>query len=213
MAEFDFAANTLEDFMLALSSAAPVPGGGSGAAVGGALGMGLGNMVANLSLNKPQYAAHAEEIKSLLNEGIALQKKLLALAKDDGISFPPLLKAFKMPEANKEESDAKKKALSAAALQAALIPLEIAEKAVRALYIVLRVGEICAKTAVSDIGCGALFLQAALGAARYNVLINLPFIDDAENDKKIRGHLDFLFSEGNKAASKALSLVNSTMFS
>lgn len=208
MTGFDFTHKSCEEFMELLSGSDPVPGGGGAAALGGALGVGLGNMVASLTKGKEKYREHEEEISALLEEGLNLQKKLLKLVDEDANCFYPLSQAYKMPSATDEEKALKKQALAKASQQAAYIPLEIAEKIVKAILITKRIGEIGTVMAVSDIGCGVLFLQAALGAARYNVLINLPNLDNLELEEKIREHLQSLLVTGTNGVREALDFVD-----
>lgn len=200
--------HTCEEFMLLLSGKNPFPGGGGAAALGGALGMGLANMVASLTQGKEKYAQYEEEITLLLEKGLALQKELLALVDEDARVFAPLAKAYGLPAASPEEKAAKKQALAQASYEAALVPLQIAEKICQAMPLVKRIGEIGTVLAISDIGCSILFLQAALGAARYNVLINLPQLDDLELEEEIQERLQQLLVAGEAAVADILSLVD-----
>ncbi len=199
--------NTCEDFMLLLSGSSPYPGGGGAAALGGALGIGLGNMVASLTKGKKKYACYEHEIDQLLEEGLKLQKELLALVDEDAKAFAPLAEAYSLPSESREEKLFKKQALAKASRKAALIPLEIGEKIYQSMLIIRRMGEIGTPLAISDVGCGILFLQAALGAARYNILINLPNLNDSDFEEKIRERLQFILDEGEKVTAYTLSLV------
>ena len=204
----DFANQNISEFMGLLSGADPAPGGGGAAALGAALGVGLANMVASLTKGKEKYAAHEEEIIALLEAGLTLQEQLLSLIKADAQAFLPLAEAYRLPSATDAEKAAKKRALAGASRQAAFVPLEIAEKTIKAMKITRRMGEIGSILAVSDIGCGIVFLEAALKAARYNVLINLSSLNDPKLEQQIRNHLQALLTEGINITAETVALVD-----
>lgn len=171
---------SIEEYMQRLSSSAPVPGGGGASAVGAALGMGLSNMVASLTKGKKKYAEYESEICIILEQGIALQQELLELSLRDAEVFEPLARLYALPKDSEEQINYRRQALSAASMEAAAVPMEIAHKALCGMRLCHRMAEIGSKLAVSDAGCGILFLRAALRAAFFNVRINLPLILDEQ---------------------------------
>jgi len=171
---------SINQYMELLTSSAPVPGGGGASAVGAALGMGLSNMVASLTTGKKKYAEYEEEICAILEQGKVLQQELLTLSERDAEVFEPLAKLYALPKDTEEEKAYRREALSAASIDAAMVPMQIAEKALCGMRLCRRIAEIGSKLAVSDAGCGILFLRAAVRAALYNVRINLPLIIDEE---------------------------------
>jgi len=182
------------EFMSLLSSKSPVPGGGGAAAMGGALGVGLANMVASLTQGKKKYAEYEEEITDLLSQGLSIQKDLLHFVEADAEVFAPLAKAYSMPSDTEEEKLHKAIALSNASIYATSVPLLIAEDAVDAMKICARVAVIGSRLAISDAGCSVWFLYAAVKAADYNVQINLPYIRDkvfiARSQKRMEHFLE-----------------------
>ncbi|MDD2221651.1 MAG: cyclodeaminase/cyclohydrolase family protein, partial [Clostridia bacterium] len=113
------------EFMSLLSTKAPVPGGGGAAAMGGALGVGLANMVVSLTVGKPKYAQYEEELQSLLAKGLIIQDELMRLVEKDAVVFAPLAMAYKLPSTTEAEREAKAEELALAARDAALVPMEI----------------------------------------------------------------------------------------
>jgi methenyltetrahydrofolate cyclohydrolase len=86
------------DFLEVLASKAPVPGGGGAAALGGAIGMALSNMVGNLTVGKKKYAEVEDEVKELIAKGDKVIAELKALVDEDAEVFEPLSKAYGLPK-------------------------------------------------------------------------------------------------------------------
>ena len=132
------------------------------------------------SVGKKKYAEYEDELQVLLAQGLQLQKELLSLVDADADVFQPLAAAYSLPAGTDEEKQLKTKQLAVASLAATEVPLAIAEKSHQAMLLCRRIADIGTKLAISDAGCAALFLNAAVQAARYNVLINLPLITDED---------------------------------
>ena len=195
------------EFMEELSSKNAVPGGGSAAALGGALGVGLSNMVASLTIGKKKYAEVEEEVEKILADGLNIQKELLDLVKADAEVFAPLSKAYGLPKETEEEKAYKEQVLSEASIKATLVPLAIAEKAYQSMHLARRIAEIGSRLAVSDAGCSILFLEAALKAARYNIMINLPLITDQLFVEKTTERIGLLICEAEKLVKETENMV------
>lgn len=189
-----------EDFLQALASKAPVPGGGGASALVGAIGMALGSMVGNLTLGKKKYAAVETDIRELLEKSAALQTRLLDLVEKDAEAFLPLSKAYGLPAETPEQKAEKDRVMEAALVEAASAPLLIAEACVEAIDLLAEYGEKGSRLAISDAGCGAAFCKAALLGARLNVLINLGLMKDELAREEIAGQLDALTEEGCRKA-------------
>ena len=183
------------EFVTLLSSEQAVPGGGSAAALGGALAVGLTNMVLSLTVGKQKYAEYEDELQTMLEEGMSLQNDLLALADADAAVFEPLSQAYSLPAGTDEEKAFKSRCLSEVSVEATKIPLVVAEKVVFATRICCRTAEIGTKIAISDVGCSAVFLRAAFEAARYNITINLPMIRDEVFCAEVSAMVEKLFEE------------------
>ena len=168
----DFADKSCRDFVEALASKAPVPGGGGAAAYVGAIGMALGNMVGSLTLGKKKYANVQEDIIRLKEKADTLQSELLTLIKRDAEVFEPLSKAYGMSNKTEEEKQEKERVMEEALVTACSVPLEIMEKCCACIDLLCEFAEKGTAIAISDVGCGAACCKAALMAASLNVFIN-----------------------------------------
>lgn len=171
---------TCGGFVEALSSKAPVPGGGGAAALAGALGCALGNMVGSLTVGKPKYAAVEEEMLSLNARSRQLQERLLDLVARDAEAFEPLAAAYGMPTETEEQRSHKRQVMAVCLTECCQVPLDIMEACGQAIELC---GEYAAKgsrMALSDAGCGAAIAKGALQAASLNVFINTRSMEDRD---------------------------------
>lgn len=189
-----FSQKTVAQFLDELASSAPVPGGGSGAALVGALGAALASMVCNLTVGKPKYADVQDEIQALLAQTEALRARLTALIDEDIAVYHRLSSAYKMPRDTDEQKAARTAAIQDILRDATRVPMQIAEACVQILYLCKPIAEKGNVGAVSDAGVAALLAEAALRSAALNVLINLAAIKDAEFVARERAVLEGLLS-------------------
>lgn len=185
-------------FLDELASSAPAPGGGSVAALAGALGATLVSMVCNLTVGKPKYADVQDDIQVLLEQSEALRHELADLLEADVQVYTSVSKAYKMPRDTEEEKAARQEAIQAALKDATAVPMKVAEACVRILDLCTPAAEKGNVNAVSDAGVAALMAEAALRSAALNVLINLGAIKDEEFVQKERARLNALL-EGKPA--------------
>jgi len=177
-------------FIKALSSKAPVPGGGGASAYVGALGIALGSMVGNLTLGKKKYQDVQEDIARLLNMSEELIDKFTYLVEKDAEVFFPLSQAYGLPQNTEEEKQAKETALQHALIAATDIPLEIARCCLTAIELHEEYVKKGTRIAISDVGVGVIFCKAALQGAKLNVLINTKIMKDQELKNKIENELN-----------------------
>lgn len=196
-----------KSFISKLASKAPVPGGGGAAALGGAIGMALSNMVGNLTVGKKKYADVEPEVKQLIEKGDAVIEKLQKLVDQDAEVFEPLSKAYGLPRSTPEEIAFKEATIESCSKTACSVPMEIMRKAYEGIQIHARMGEIGTLIAISDVGCGVLFLKSALIAASLNVVINLNTIKDPAFLAETRKEMDTLMQEGTRLADDTFALV------
>jgi formiminotetrahydrofolate cyclodeaminase len=182
----------VSNFLDELASNAPAPGGGSVAALSGALGAALVSMVCNLTLDKKGYEEVQDDIKDLLTQSEALRKELRDLLEADVAAYTGYSKAAKMPRGTDEEKAERSKAMLAALKVATDVPLSIAEAAVKIMDLCMPAAEKGNKWAVSDAGVAVLMAEAALRSAALNVLINLGTLKDEEFVKDRRAKLEHL---------------------
>ena len=186
----DMTLSSCREFVSVLASDAPAPGGGGAAALVGAIGTALGNMVGSLTVGKKKYAAVEAEIIDLKAKCDALQKELLDQVEADEVNFLPLAKAYGIPK----DDPNRDKIMEEATLIACSTPIKIMELCCQAIDYIAVFAEKGSRLAVSDAGCGAVICKAALQAASLNVFINTKSLknrDKAEElNKKTNDMLD-----------------------
>lgn len=181
----DMTQESCRAFISALASGAPTPGGGGAAALVGAVGTALGNMVGALTVGKRKYAAVQDEIVALMAKCDALQDTLLNQVAADAKGFEPLAQAYGIPK----DDPTRETRLEAATITACEAPMRIMELCCEAIEAVTVFAEKGSRLAVSDAGCAAACLKAALQSASLNVMINTRSLKDraraAELDKRV----------------------------
>ncbi|MBC7223717.1 MAG: cyclodeaminase/cyclohydrolase family protein [Anaerolineae bacterium] len=185
---------TVRTFLDELASSAPAPGGGSVAALSGALGAALVSMVCNLTLGKKRYEAVQEEIAALLERSEALRHRLTELLDEDVRAYTAVSQAYKMPRETEEQKQARSEAIQQALKEATLVPLQVAEACVEVLDLCAPAAEKGNVNAVSDAGVAALAAETGLRSAALNVLINLGLIQDDAFVQEHRAKLDALLA-------------------
>ena len=184
-------------FLSELSSNAPVPGGGGASAAVGAFAAALGMMVTNLTIGKKKYADYEEEVKAVRDRLEGLRDQLIDLVDGDAVAFEPLSKAYSIPKDDPERDTIMENAL----YEASIVPMSIMETtlaAAKELEVLVAKGS---KLAVSDVGVGILFAQAAIEGASLNVYINTKSMKDRERAAALDAKADAIIAEG--AALKA----------
>lgn len=184
-------------FLSELSSNAPVPGGGGASAAVGAFAAALGMMVTNLTIGKKKYADYEEEVKAVRDRLEGLRDHLIDLVDGDAVAFEPLSKAYSIPKDDPERDTIMENAL----YEASVVPMSIMETvlaAAKELEVLVAKGS---KLAVSDVGVGILFAQAAIEGASLNVYINTKSMKDRERAAALDAKADAIIAEG--AALKA----------
>ena len=172
----DMTMESCRKFVEVLASDAPAPGGGGAAALVGAIGTALGNMVGSLTVGKKKYAAVETEIIELKAKCDALQKELLDQVEADEINFVPLAKAYGIPKDDPNRAQI----LEEATLVACSTPMKIMELCCQAIEYIAVFAEKGSRLAVSDAGCAAVCVKAGLQAASLNVFINTKTLKNRE---------------------------------
>ncbi|MGE5316264.1 MAG: cyclodeaminase/cyclohydrolase family protein [Acidobacteriota bacterium] len=171
---------TLAAFADELASNSPAPGGGSIAALSGALAAGLTSMVCRLTLGKKKYADVQDEIESILVRSEDVRARFTQLIDRDTDAFNAVMKAYGMPKESDEEKSARAAAVEASMKDAVRVPLDVMRCARELSELTARAKEIGNRNSVTDAGVAALMLQAACRGAAFNVKINLGSIADQE---------------------------------
>jgi formiminotetrahydrofolate cyclodeaminase len=194
-------------FLEELASSAPAPGGGSVAALSGALGAALLSMVCSLTVGKKKYADVQEEIKEILARSEALRNELTDLLEADVEAYTKVSKAYKMPKETEEERKTRSEAIQIALKEATAVPMRVAEACVKVLELCTPTAEKGTRLAVSDAGIAALMAEAGLRSAALNVLINLKSIKDDEFVEREGAKLDSLLEGKSELKEEVYKLV------
>lgn len=165
-------------FLDQLASSAPTPGGGSVAALCGALSAALSSMVANLTLGREKYKDVEPAIREALEQSEGLRAEFTQLIADDIAAYSTLSAAYRLPKATPDEQAERSAQIQGALQGAAEAPLRIAEQARQALDLCRTLAEIGNTNVISDVGVAAITAHAALESAELNVLINLRVLKD-----------------------------------
>jgi len=185
-----------------LASDAAAPGGGSAAALEGALGIALTHMVGGLTLGKKKYAEHQEMIENLMARAERIRKDFIDVIDRDTEAFNGVSAVFSMPKETDEEKAARGEAMQTALKACTITPYEMMCYAVEALELTNSAVGKSNTSAASDLGVAALSLKAAIQGAWLNILINISGIKDEAFVAKYR-------AEGEAMLAKALPLADS----
>lgn len=184
------------EFIDELSSKSPVPGGGGASALVGAIGIALGNMVANLTIGKKKYKEYEEEIKELLDEAKHLERELLEMVDEDAKCFMPLSKTYGLPSNTEEEKKYKEETMEKVLKEACEVPYRAAKTCYRAIKIHQSMVDKSSKIVISDIGVGVQCLRSCLLGSQLNVKINTMSMKDREYAEKISKEVNEITDEG-----------------
>jgi formiminotetrahydrofolate cyclodeaminase len=171
---------TVKSFLDELASKSPAPGGGSVAALAGAMGSALISMVCNLTIGKKKYANGEAEIKSTLERSEELRKQFTLLVDKDTEAFNKVMEAYSLPKDSDDQKALRSSAIQASTKDATLVPLEVMKHVIDGLALTRVVAEKGNDNSISDTGVSALMFYGALEGAALNVKINLGSIKDSE---------------------------------
>lgn len=196
----------LQEYLDDLASSKSTPGGGSAAALSGAMGAALACMVARLTVNRADYASVHQEIETILQATEKLRTRFQQLMQEDIDAYGRLSACFKMPRGSEEEKAARTKAIQEQLHEAALVPLEMVECAAALVQHCLRIAEIGNVNVLSDIVAGALLASSAGTGASWMVRVNLRSMKNLELvsvlSDRLNGALDTIASGCQQVISK-----------
>ena len=187
--------SSCEGFLESLASKAPAPGGGGAAALVGAAGVALGNMVGSLTVGKKKYAAVEADLRALNARAEVLRRRLEALVQADAEAFMPLAAAYGLPKETPEQQAHKAAVLEQALDGACAVPLETMEACCEGIALAREYAAKGSALAVSDAGCAALFCKAALQASGLNVSINTKLMADRAHAEALNAKADALLAQ------------------
>jgi len=195
---------TIDEFVKVLASDAPTPGGGSVAALNGALGCSLLNMVCDLTIGKEKYKEAWPDLEPIKIELERLMEELTDSIDRDAAAYDTFTAARKLPKSNDEEKKARREAMQSAMKTAAETPKATARYIHEALRFGVTVAEKGNPNVLSDAGTGAACLLAGIRGALMNIAINLGGIKDEAYVHQMKTEMDFLRKEGEELAQKIL---------
>jgi formiminotetrahydrofolate cyclodeaminase len=169
---------TIKDFLKKTASNSPVPGGGSIAALSGAISASLLEMVASLTIGKKGYEEFEEEMKEISIAVLEYRNKLIADIDKDSNAYDAVMAAYRLPKSNDEERDRRSGAIQEALKNAVLVPLEVAKMGLDIIKLAGNIVRDGNKNAITDGAVAAMMARTALLSALYNVKINLSSIKD-----------------------------------
>ena len=171
---------TVRSFLDDLASESPAPGGGSVAALAGALAGALVAMVGRLTLGRQKYAAVEADMRDLVGRAEKLRRRLTGLVDADTEAYNRVAAAYGLPKGSPEEKNARGEAIQAGLRAAAEVPLEVCRACTEVLALAEHAAENGNTNAASDAKVAALLAAAGFEGAAANVAINLAAMNDAE---------------------------------
>ncbi len=181
---------SLQTYLDDLASEQATPGGGSAAALSGAMGSALACMVSRLTLSKADYAAVHAEISAILQDTERLRAQFQQLMQADIAAYGRLSACFKMPRGSSEEKAARTRAIQEQLVEAARVPLEVAECAAELVQHCERIARIGNANVLSDIATGAMLASSAGTGASWMVRTNLRAMKDAARIEALSNRLN-----------------------
>jgi len=198
---------TFEDLTAALASDAPTPGGGTAAALAGAMGAALAEMIAALTLSKEKYATAHDAVRPIAQAARRARAELLQLAREDSESYDGVVAARRLPKGTDEERESRSREMARANRRAAEVPMRTAREAARLLDTIPVLAEKGNPNAASDAGAAALLLAAAVEGALLNVAINLDGAGDPAFAEELRSEAARVGREAATVRENVLALV------
>src|SRR6202046_2722057 len=192
-------ASLAQPFLAAVAEPTATPGGGSVAALAGALGASLGQMVAGLSRKKKSQAAYVEPLSDALAEFHSASRALSEAIDRDAASFESVMAAYKLPQSTPEEQGRRESAIQNALQGAANVPMEVAHKAANVSDLLGQLEKIASPSMLSDIRVGRLMAGAAVRGGAENVGIKLQSMTDSGFSARLRSESELLAARISKS--------------
>ncbi len=195
---------SIKEFLEKTASGTPTPGGGSVAALNGAVAAGLVEMGANLSANRENVSLSSGDIEKIVDDVKALRKRLMDSVDEDARAYDGVMAALRMPKSTEDEKASRRTAIRHAFKQAADVPMNVAVMSADVMGMAFEVAEKGNPNAVSDSAVAILTAKSAVISALCNVKINLSAIDDVEFRETMRRRADRLEADIRKKDESAL---------
>jgi formiminotetrahydrofolate cyclodeaminase len=198
---------SIDDFLAHLASKDPTPGGGSAAAIMGAMGAALISMVCNVSFGKKGYEAAEPELREVCAQSEALRNRLTGMVAEDISAFGELMAAYKLPKETDEEKQRRSLAIQASLKRATEVPLACARDCAEVIHLSRRAAEHGYLGVISDAGVGVSAAYAAARSAALNVYINVPSLKDRAFAERALAELDGIMTSCTAESEAVYALV------
>jgi len=192
----------VSDFANEVSRESPAPGGGSIAALAGALGASLFSMVSNLTASKPGSEKNDSLLFEIAEKAQNLKDELIKAVDDDTNAFNSYMEARRLPKKTAEEKAARNKAMLEGLKEAVKVPLNTARLSLESLKLAKTVADIGNPNSITDVGVGAHIARTGVIGGIYNVLINLKDIEDVEFNSAMKQECELLRAEADNLIEK-----------
>jgi glutamate formiminotransferase/formiminotetrahydrofolate cyclodeaminase len=201
----------LREFCNETLSDSPAPGGGSVAALMGALGASLGGMVANLSAGKRGWDDKLEYFSDWAVKAQQLKDELLSLVDEDTTAFNKVMDSFALPKESAEEKELRSRTIEEATKYAAEVPLKVMETASKSYELLSEMADKGNPASISDVGVGALATRACIEGAALNVRINLGQLKDEKFKTALANKVQEISETSDTQFKKVSELVDSKL--
>jgi len=197
----------VSNFLDELASNSPTPGGGSVAALVGALGAALISMVGNLTIGKKKYEGVEEDFKEIISSSEKLRYELSRLIEEDVKVFNDFMATYKMPKETEDDKKVRAEKVQESLIEAAKVPLRVAYKCLDVMILSQETAEKGNINVISDAGVAALMAEAALESAILNVKINLRMIKDEKARTELSSSIKEILLKEKGQKEKVLRIV------
>jgi methenyltetrahydrofolate cyclohydrolase len=201
----------LGTFLDELASGAPTPGGGSAAAIMGAMGAALVSMVCNVTIGKKGHEAVESEMIAVRDESEKLRLRLTSMVAEDIAAFDGLMAAYRLPKATDEDKSRRAVAIQTSLRAATDTPLECARACAEVVGLSRRAAEKGYAGVISDAGVGVLAANTALRSAALNVYINAPALKDRDFAAAAMAEVEKLIEHCARDSELVIELVRSRL--
>ena len=199
---------TVKEFLSKVAGSDPVPGGGSIAALNGAVASALAAMVANLTIGKKNYEEHEELMNHIASLALREKDVFIADIDRDSEAYDAVFACFKMPKATDEEKAVRSAAIQEATRHAALIPMEVARKALEVMPVIADIARLGNRNAITDACVAMMAARSAVLGALLNVRINLGVLKDKEFVLGLQAEADRMEQTACRKEKELLDAVN-----
>ena len=201
----------LRQFANELSMDSPAPGGGSTAALCGALSSALSAMVSNLTVGKKEYESVQGKVIELAMDAQDLKDEFLRAVDLDTVAFNKVMDTFRMKKKTEEQKKERNEAIQEATKEATLVPLDVLDKSTKALELAKDIAKHGNKNSISDAGVAGLAAQTAAEGAYYNVIINLPNIEDEKFISDIKAKAEVMKNQAIEIGGEIRTIVGEAL--